>query len=145
MTGLIENSKNIWLHPPRLKLFSILELNPFPNVKFPLEIGKSWSWNLKIGGQWGDKRWKEWSGNIENKYQYKIVGKEIMKTGVGSLECYVIEGQAESELGITKLISYFNKKYGFVKLDYTNIDNSKLEINLQGEEIQIINFFKPTL
>jgi hypothetical protein len=145
MTGLIENSKNIWLHPPRLKLFSILELNPFPYVKFPLEIGKSWSWSLEIGGQWGDKRWKEWSGNIENKYQYKIVGKKIMKTSVGSLECYVIESQAKSELGITKLISYFNEQYGFVKLDYTNIDNSKLEINLQGKEIEMINFLKNSL
>lgn len=28
-TGLIENKKNIWLHPPRQYLFHILELNPF--------------------------------------------------------------------------------------------------------------------
>lgn len=36
-SGVIENEANIWIHPPRDGLFKILELNPFPFVKFPLE------------------------------------------------------------------------------------------------------------
>ena len=38
-TGLIENERNIWFHPPREYLFQILELNPYPYIKYPLEIG----------------------------------------------------------------------------------------------------------
>lgn len=139
-TGLVENSKNIWMHPPRAKLFAILELNPFPYVKYPLKVGETWEWSLKIGGHWSDKRWKVWSGSIENKYQYKIVGKEMVQTDFGALDCYVIESHAKSELGITKLVSYFNEQYGFVKLDYSNINNSKLEIKLKGKGFSRTNF-----
>lgn len=144
-TGLIENERNIWLHPPREYLFKILQLNPFPYIKSPIEVGHSWEWKLKIGGQWGDKRWKEWNGNIENKYQYRIVGIEKINTIFGPLDCYIVESQAESELGITKLKNYFNEKYGFVRLDYTNIDNSKIEMNLQNIQMQMIKFFKNSL
>lgn len=141
-TGLIENEFNIWLHPPREYLFRILELNPFPYIKSPIAVGNSWEWKLQIGAQWGDKRWKEWSGNIENKYRYKITGKEELNTNFGSIECYVVESQAVSELGVTKLKSYFNERYGFVRLEYTNIDNSKIEMNLQKAHFQVIDDLK---
>jgi len=143
ITGLIENEKNIWLHPPREFLFRILELNPFPYIKYPLQIGHTWTGDLLIGGQWGDKRWKEWSGNILNKYQYKITDKKTVNTPLGSMECYVIESEAKSELGITKLTSYFNEQFGFVKLIYTNIDKSTIEIDIQGVKKEIVNIFKP--
>lgn len=143
-TGLIENEKNIWLHPPRQFLFEILELNPFPFIKYPLQIGNTWNWELAIGDQWADKRWKEWTGNILNKYQYKITRKETLNTAVGSLECYVVESEAKSELGTTRLTSYFNEQFGFVKLMYTNIDKSTIEINIQRVQQQMVNFFKPS-
>lgn len=144
-TGLIENEKNIWLHPPRDFLFEILELNPFPYIKYPFQIGHTWNWELEIGGQWGDKRWKEWSGNITNKYQYKITDKKTINTAIGLLECYIIESEAKSKLGTTKLISYFNELFGFVKLDYTNIDNSTIEINIKGFKKEMINMLKTGL
>jgi len=143
ITGLIENEKNIWLHPPREFLFRILELNPFPYIKYPFQIGHTWNWDLEIGGQWGDKRWKEWTGNITNKYQYKITDKKTISTAIGALECYVIESEAKSELGTTKLTSYFNEQFGFVKLDYTNIDSSTIEIDIKGFKKEIVNIFKP--
>jgi hypothetical protein len=40
MTGLIENEKNIWMHPPRTDFFQILEINPFPYIKTPYVIGR---------------------------------------------------------------------------------------------------------
>ncbi|BDX39651.1 hypothetical protein CYCD_30060 [Tenuifilaceae bacterium CYCD] len=141
MTGLIENEKNIWLHPPREFLFQILELNPYPYIKYPLEIGHRWSWKLRIGSAWGDKRWKQWKGIVEFNYKYSIVDKKTIKTKLGDLTCFVIESEAISVLGKTKLTSYFNSKYGFVKLDYTNIDNSKLEIVLQGVTFPMFKVF----
>lgn len=61
---------------------------------------------------------------------YKIVCKEYIKTEFKNLECLKIVSSATSELGQTHLTSYFNKDYGFVKLEYINIDGSKININL---------------
>lgn len=144
-TGVIENENNIWLHPPREKLFKILQLNPYPYVKFPLEVGNTWNWKLQIGSGWGDKRWKEWSGIIVNEFHYRVVDKINVKTKIGTLVCYVIESNGISELGTTRLISYFNEKYGFVKFEYTNIDNSKLEIVISKLQLPSILKFKNSL
>ncbi len=130
-SGAIENEKNIWIHPPRDKYFRILELNPFPFIKAPLKIGTKWDWELLIGDVWGDYRWKIWKGNVLNKYSYKITKKELLKTSLGQIECFVIESTAESRIGKTKLTAYFNSKYGFVKLCYLNIDGSRTNLLLE--------------
>lgn len=134
MTGVIENSKNLWLHPPRTGLFGILELNPFPYIKQPIKIGAEWTWKLEFGEQWADKRWLLWKGKNQNKIQYKITGQSVIKTKLGVLKCYVVESEATSALGSTKLVSYYNNEFGFIKLDYTNIDKSKITLELQSIE-----------
>jgi hypothetical protein len=134
MSGVIENEGNLWMHPPRDHYFKILELNPFPYIKAPYEVGTKWTWNLLIGSQWGDERWKTWKGNIENKYQYEITDKKTLTTNFGDLECFVVESTANSTLGETALTAYFHPKYGFVQLDYTNIDGSKTKLSLTQHE-----------
>ncbi len=140
MSGIIENEKNVWMHPPRDKYFRILELNPFPYIQTPLKVGNKWNWHLKIGDQWADKRWITWEGAIENKYTYEITDKKKINTPLGTLECYTIESTATSKLGETKLTSLFNTTYGFIELLYTNIDGSTTKLQLKeviGEENQI--------
>jgi len=134
MTGLIENNKNIWMHPPRTDLFKILEINPFPYIKAPYIIGNKWDWNLKIGSFCSDKRWLEWTGIVVNHYEYEITRKLNLETKIGNLVCYEVKGIAESKLGRTELISYFNVDNGFVKLAYTNIDKSKIIIEIDKIE-----------
>lgn len=90
MTGAIENKKNVWIHPPRSNFFQILELNPFPYIKAPYEIGTKWNWKLEIGDHWSDERWLEWKGGIENIYEYDIVDKKNIETKLGNLECFII-------------------------------------------------------
>ena len=134
-TGLIENEKNIWLHPPRQAFFEILEINPFPFIQKPYEKGNKWHWELEIGSFWSDARWKEWEGSIENQYTYEIVDiNSIIHTPLGELSCYKIDSYAESKLGKTYLTAYFNETYGFVRLEYTNIDGSTLNIELYKAE-----------
>ena len=118
------------MHPPRDRFFRILEINPFPFIQAPYEIGNTWDWSLKIGSSWGDKRWKVWENSIENVYQYEIIDKKNVTTKIGELECYVIEAVAKSEIGATYLTSYFNMDKGFVKLEYTNIDATKTVLEL---------------
>lgn len=134
MTGIIENSKNVWMHPPRTDFFKILEINPFPYIKAPFKIGNEWTWKLKFGDHWKDKRWLLWQGENENIYSYKITNKVKLKTKLGILDCFIVVGEAKSSLGKTNLKSYFNEKFGFVKLDYTNIDGTKTIIELISTE-----------
>lgn len=130
MSGAIENEENVWIHPPRDNYFRILEINPFPYIKAPYNIGTKWTWQLTIGEFWSDPRWKLWQGQIENNYTYKITDKKRIKTALGELECYIIESIAKSRIGETKLTSYFNTELGFVRLNYTNIDGSKTNLEL---------------
>jgi hypothetical protein len=130
-SGLIENSLNIWMHPHRDKYFMILELNPFPYIEQPFQVGHKWQWELGIGSHWGDLRWKRWNGSVRNRYEYEIVGREKLKTKIGVQDCWIIKSTATSEIGSTSLLAYFNEKNGFVKLDYTNIDKSKLIIEIK--------------
>lgn len=134
VTGGIENEINTWIHPPRSKFFKILELNPFPYIKSPYQIGNKWNWKLKIGDHWSDKRWLEWKGEIENDYEYEIIEKKNILTNLGNLECYVINAKAKSRIGKTELISYFNPNFGFVKLEYKNIDGTKTILELKKIE-----------
>lgn len=134
MTGVIENKMNVWMHPPRNDFFKILELNPFPYIKSPYKIGNEWTWKLKFGDHWADERWLLWKGQNENKYTYKITDYKIIPTKFGRLKCYVIDSKAKSNLGETKLVSYFNEAFGFVKLEYTNIDGTKTYLELENVE-----------
>lgn len=36
-TGIIENEKKVWLHPPRSGDLALLEYFPFPEIEFPLK------------------------------------------------------------------------------------------------------------
>lgn len=129
-TGVVENEKNVWMHPPRDRFFRILELNPFPFIQAPYELGNKWNWSLRIGSFWGDERWKTWNGSIENQYYYEIIAKEKFKLKMGEIECLVVKSSATSSIGKTHLVSYFNKEYGFVKLEYKNIDSTRTVLEL---------------
>lgn len=132
-SGIVENERNIWMHPNRTLLLEVLELNPFPYVKFPAKEGLKWKWKLTIGSQWGSPYWKEWEGAIVNRYRYKIVDTSCsLSTALGALDCVRVEATAKSRLGKTHLTAYYNEKYGFVKFDYINIDGSQIEIDLQS-------------
>lgn len=134
VTGAIENEMNVWIHPPRSSFFQILEINPFPYIKAPYKVGTKWNWKLEIGDNWSDKRWLEWKGRIENNYHYEIIDKKTISSKFGNLECYIVNAKAESRIGKTELISYFNPEFGFVKLEYKNIDGTKTILELEKVE-----------
>ncbi|KMQ66198.1 hypothetical protein ACM46_01145 [Chryseobacterium angstadtii] len=133
-TGVIENEMNLWIHPPRSNFFEILEINPFPYIKAPYKTGNKWKWKLEIGDGWSDKRWKEWTGGIENSYEYEITDRKNIPTKLGNLDCYVVTAKATSRIGETGLISYFSPIYGFIKLEYKNIDGTKTVLELEKAE-----------
>jgi hypothetical protein len=130
LTGVIDNKKNIWIHPPRMRCFKINELNPFPFVQLPLMEGNKWSWGISAGSEWGDKRWAAWSGLITIKSTYEVKEKTKRTTKMGELDCFRVECEAISSVGTTHLTFFFNPKFGFVHLEFTNIDKSKTILEL---------------
>lgn len=133
-TGAIENEKNLWIHPPRCGIFRILELNPFPFIQFPYKIGNKWQDSIIVPNSYADKKWKEWEGFITCTSSYEIIDIKEMNTSLGIFKCYVIKSSANSELGKSELISYYNPKLGFIRLDYINIDNTKIVLELKRIE-----------
>lgn len=49
---------------------------------------------------------------------------------MGTLPCVKVDAVAKSRIGKTYLTAYYNDTYGFVKMDNTNIDGSRLLVNL---------------
>ena len=129
-TGVVENKDNVWIHPPRMAFFNALETCPFPYIKLNKPVGYTWTDKMSIGEHCSNKQWGEWKGRLLLDYTYEIVGKEAIKTSLGSLECYKIASTAKSTIGESKLVSFYNDKYGFVKLDYTLMTGTQIEINL---------------
>lgn len=130
-TGIIENKYNIWLHPFRGKYFSVLQFSPFPYIKLPGKNGLKWKWKLNdISDRWSDPRIVQYTGKQQATYIYEITGKVELQTPMGKLKCHVIQGTANTSLGQSTMTSYFNKRYGFVFLQYSNIDDSIISLKL---------------
>lgn len=130
LTGVIENSKNIWLHPFRMNAFQILQLSPFPYVKFPFEE-KKYYWNLKIGKHWKEFTIFKWKGKLNLKCEYQERKEEFIQTAFGKIPTMITTSIGKTKLGNSYLTSYFNKDVGFVKLIYDNIDKSKIILTLK--------------
>lgn len=127
-TGAVENDKNVWTHPIRKGFFNSLETAPFPFVIKPLKIGAEWTDQMQIGQGWGNEMWGQWEGQLLLTYDYKIIGKETLKSKIGEIVCFVIESTAKSSIGETNLKSYFSEKYGFVRLEYELLNDLKVNM-----------------
>lgn len=129
-TGVIENDQNLWIHPVRYGFFRCLELCPYPYIKFPIQIGSELVDSNRIGQRWGNEFWGTWKGSQLLTYHYKVVGKQVIETNFGSIECYRIDSYSNTNLGISKLTAYFSEVYGFVQLDYEINPNLKIYFSL---------------
>lgn len=43
ITNVMEDDNGVWIHPPRSYSLECLELSPFPQIKFPVTLGQTWS------------------------------------------------------------------------------------------------------
>ena len=134
-TGVVEDSSKIFLHPPRGYAFLMTEFNPFPIIKFPLKLGKTWKNENHIPPSMVEELIKINEVAVRT-IQYKIDSKIILKTALGDLVCYKVIASSKGEINEhpkeSKLQAFFNEEYGFVKLNYTNIDGSLLTFDLVG-------------
>jgi hypothetical protein len=122
------------MHPPRSFTFRILQLNPFP-FYYRDQTVSTWSWHLQTGGShYLDPRWIDQKETIVINFNYKRLPDEILETPLGKLRCKVTHGTGSCELknGFLKtgLKSFYNPDFGFVRLEYENINGTKLVMQL---------------
>lgn len=134
-TGVVEDSTQIFLHPPRSFNFSITEFAPFPYLKLPLEIGKRWNGELHIPSYWITKAKLDIemptnSTTIMISHEYSVMGKERIETPLGPLDCFIIKAEGLSDFGTSTLMMYFNETHGFIKLDYLFFTGEELKLSL---------------
>jgi hypothetical protein len=131
-TGIIENAKNTWTHPPRQQFFAITEFNSFPFIKAPFVVGTKWTSGLRAGYFDNYQRFNlKWEGVLITKETLEIIDKVNLPTVFGELPCFVVQGISKSNLTETTSLFYYNETYGFVKIVYNLFDNSYLELNLK--------------
>lgn len=124
--GIIENVDQVWMHPFRANQFNFTEVAPFPEVKFPLQIGKTWSGILNIQNGWGD--WE----NSNGSFDYEIISKVSIETKAGLIpNCWKVKSQSSYEFGKSELVFWFNEQLGFVKKEYRNYGGQTLSITLE--------------
>jgi len=131
-SGIEESDTAIWIHPPRTDLYRKLELSPFPMVKYPLEVGNKWTWSLLVGNHYSIKGHAEWADTTNEKFvsNYRITQKAPLSTKLGEISCFEISSFTESNFEQTELKAHFSTDYGFVRLDYQNIDKGRMTFEL---------------
>jgi hypothetical protein len=131
-TGIVENDKNTWTHPPREQFFAITEFNSFPFIKAPFVVGTKWTSGLRTAYIDSYQRFNlKWEGVLITKETLEIIEKVDLPTAFGVLPCFVVQGIAKSNLTETTSLFYYNETYGFVKIVYDLFDKSRLELTLK--------------
>lgn len=125
-TGVVENEKNVWIHPPRFGYFQSLETCPFPYYIKNVAPNFQWKDSMLVGNHWSNPEWGIWNDNMLMKYTYTYVGQVIIETAFGEISCHKINAVADCEIGQSELIAYFSDKYGFVKLEYTLANKTRI-------------------
>jgi hypothetical protein len=126
VSGVIEIGNRVILSPPRNSFFKVLELSPFPMVGDSIKVGYEWTDRQVVSENATVPNLMEWKGELIKELSYKITKSEYLRTNIGTLFCYLVAGTCLSPLGETKLIAYYNEQFGFVKMDFFNIDGSRI-------------------
>ncbi len=128
-TGVVENEDRIFLHPPRMFGFAVTEFNPFPMIRFDTT---AWHSQISIPAKMVAKTRLADTSFASFDIHYRKKERVPLKTGsFGELSCHLVHAKSHGELGDTELKAYFHEEYGFVKLQYMNLDCSRLTLQLQ--------------
>lgn len=131
-TGLVDNCKNVWMHPIRQGKFMQNYTSPWPFIKYD---ENEWNWNFIFNGTgWQNTVIDTWQDSMTVNYSYRIAGMDKYQLGEEQIDCYVIDAEGTSRLGNNSSHFLFNPKYGFVTTSSTNLDGSKSHIYLYKVE-----------
>ena len=120
-TGIIENDKKIWLHPPRHNQYLLMEIAPFPDFRKKSKVGDQYSSITFIGSGFGP-----WEGK-KVKSTYSITN--IDKGKEDSL--WTINAISEVEGKTNNCEFIFSDKRGFISLSYSFFNGDRITMKLK--------------
>lgn len=62
---------------------------------------------------------------------YKNLGKEVVPSALGEMQCIKTESIAKSSIGQSILGTYYNQEMGFVKMEYQALEKYKIVFELK--------------
>lgn len=129
-TGVLEDSKQVFIHPPRSFGFGPLQFTAFPKVDLPLKLNKEWTVFFSIPNEIVQKQ-LGLNISVNQNLDYKVVDKVKLSTELGELDCWKINAKAIEVKGEINSESdyWFNEDYGFVRMKNTIMDS--IEMNLE--------------
>ena len=120
-TGVKENNKKVFLHPPRSGKFLFTELSSFPFIYFPPKLGDVTSGTTIISTGFG-----EWDGSsikTSDTLQARLLSNEGIAVGDS---VWITSGISEkTPLGRLQTKTAFHSKFGFVRVSYNFLDSNK--------------------
>ena len=129
VTGVVESSDKIYLHPPRKDFMAFAEIPPQPQISLPLKVGNYSETELKIAKGWGELNGKK------IKQSLKVAGGDELKMYGHSYDSlWLIEGKNIShlnELGQYSVTYWFDEKLGFIRMKYTKPDSTIVDLKLK--------------
>ena len=132
-TGVVEDSGNVYLHPPRKFYMSFAQIPPHPDIHLPVRMGNRSEHELVIEKGWGDTL----NGKTIKSF-LKVTGTENLVLGNNEYnDCFIFEGNTlnyADELGVYYAKYWFHKDFGFVKFHYIKPDSSAVIMELVTEK-----------
>ena len=122
-TTVLDWGNSVWVHPPRSRYHQLAQYFPFPEISFPVKIGKRYKRGFLSPNDplCHCTLWLKFHMLINLSTQHLYQNRLI--------EVYRIDGYADSKHGFFAVRYLFNEELGFVKWVYRR-DNISLELNL---------------
>ncbi len=133
-TGLIEDSTAIALNPPRNSGFALLQFSPYPEIEFPLFIDKTWNSSQTIPVEWAEILEMDFENPVHVYSSFEVVDQITLDSPLGQQQVWVIEVDGECRFRDTKTILFFNEALGFMKMEFENVDGSRMVMSLENVE-----------
>lgn len=129
-TGVVDNTSNIWLHPPRIGPLKILNLSAYPFVKFPVIVGDTWAYDMTIGRNWSHKDFGGlWKTDTDKFiHHYNVIGECSLVINRQSLSCFQISSITKSKIGQSSCTFYFSEEYGFLRMSFFSLNGSEIRL-----------------
>ena len=122
ITGVIENSRKVFLHPFRSNELEILQYLPFPLIEMPVNINKTYFQSISIY----EETAKIMSCNFE--YQVDAMSEISLKEEVWPVWQISATSLCGNENGSLKML--FNEELGFVEMNY-NYKGFQIKIHME--------------
>ena len=123
-TGIIENKKTLWLHPPRWNRLALLEYFPFPEIEKNIKCGRRTAA--------GNKYHRMFVGHVDFLNKFKIIRYKMEVKYCENNDIW-IEGKTK---GWSERIC-FNEEKGFFEMQF-DCKGSQIQLSL----IDIVNHNK---